>query len=413
MLVPTTGPTGTWQARAAVVNARVLGGRWDYNATNNPASGAEQRRMAMILAFTAHCEWRPQEFYDLLKYGAMTCMDQGSVVGDIVCDSINSTGGDMVKVYGPSFGTIVENMYGRTADDMVSVQTKEPPAFFNYMPAYGDCLGVQVFNVRGGKNASSTSGVIFYCSPNETMKDVEADGVHGNFAGAAVRFQAGDGFAGVLLSAKARHITANATLAAQIGGGGGGATMRFGAIVVEDATHNPAAVNSDFISVSTSSTGNKLTLRGCVSEVDSLSSPTWPTGSAAVCALVSGAVNVINVDDCEMNGVAGNARFMQLANGSSVRQINIRDSRLSGNQGVNVLASPAVTPLIKFDGCDLNLTYGVNAAASANVVAVGNTLNNATVLVRQTAGTVTLAHGGNQLLGTSSLTTGTVTASAW
>lgn len=416
-LRPSTAPTTGFVVRDAVVGAFVIGGIWDYNATNNPGlAGEEQRRLCMISAFTAFCGFRPTELRDLLKYGICSCMDLGSIHGDVRSNSFNATGGDLIKVYGPAYGTIARNLYGRTGDDMCSIQTKEPPVFINYMPAFGDCIGCRLENVNGtGENAGSTSGAIMYGSPNENMVNCWIDGLHGVFSGQAARIQGGDTLAAVILTAKVRNITAQAPNAVIVGGGGGGSTLRFGHIDLSEIVQNPSTATSDCISIGANATGDMLSIPTFAAVFDSVTTPTWPTGSAAVCIAVSGTVDQINVSDTTMIGVAANARFMQLAANASVRTINVIGSKLEGNQGINIISPQARVPTITFTGCDLDLAYGVNAAASVNVTAVGNTLvlDSGEALVRQTGGTVNLAHGGNTIIGIGTLTTGTVTATAW
>jgi len=414
MRLPNTAPTTGFTCKAATVNAHVSGGgTWDYNFAGNP-DGAATNKHAMIFAGVMGCSVAPEaRFANLLKYAVNFGASRAGKWGCVA--EVSGTDGDIIKGYGPSYGDIIHKVTGRCGDDGVSLQTREPAAFAQYMFSYGDIIGskIQDINLECSDTSAISIGVL-YCSPGEWADGVVFDGIHGRAGGNAVRVQPGDGLTGsVCGKVTILNVDANSTLAAVIGGGSGSPTFTVGQVEIGSCSHNPKTITDSCFEVKTSVTIQSLTVRDSESAVDSLASPTWPTGSAAVYLLIGGTVNVLNAERCNMNAVAANGRFIQLSNGSAARQISLVGCRLYGNQGVNVIATPAIVPHITYTGCDLDLAYAVNAPASVDVVMMGNTLNGATVGVRQTAGTATLAHGGNKLNGTAALTSGTVAATAW
>jgi len=413
--LPSTAPTGSWQAKRATVGAMLSSVTLDCNALNN-VGGSPQQKHGVLWVGTANSTIRDIKVRNALKYGLMTCASTGLRINGVTGnDTASGDSSDTVKIYGPDFGTVARGIFGYSGDDGISVQPKEPAAYFGYMPAYGDCIGTVIGDVNAVCTRASTSLAVVYCSPNEYVGGILVDGVMGRSSGQAVRIQPGDNFAGAqLFSATISRVTANAASSSiRIGGGTGTSNFQVGKIVLNDCEHNPRTLAEPFIDVSSIVVGDKLTVRDCQSAVDSLVTPTWPTGSAAVFLQIGGGFDSVSVHECNMNGTSANARFVQLSNASNCRRIAVKGSRLKGNQGVNIIATPTQVPDVYFEDCDIDLTFGVNAPASVNVVAVGNTLNGTTVLVRQTAGTVTLAHGGNKLNGTASLTSGTVSATAW
>lgn len=413
--LPSTAPTGSWQAKRATVNAHVSGGIWDYNNAGN-ADSANQQKHAFMVAGTANSSVYGVKIANCLKYGVLTCASRGLRITDVTVTYTSSAAStsDSIKVYGPDYGTVVDGVYGAPHDDCVSVQTKEPAAFLGYMPAFGDCIGTTLRNINSTSATGTVSGAVIYCSTNEYMGGITVDGVHGRYAAQAVRVQPGDNFAAAqLASATIRGVDANSTVTVRVGGGTGTSDFQIGKLGIEECEHNPRALTDTFIDISSIVNAELIRIAGCQSAVGPLTAPTWPTGAAAVFCAMAGTAELLSLTGCEMNAVAANGRFVQLANASSVRRVNVRDCRLLGNQGVNVMATPGQVPDILFDGNDMNLAYGANIAASANVTAVANTLNGATILARQTAGTATLTHGGNKLNGTAALTSGTVTATAW
>ena len=154
---PTTTATGTITGRLAATHIRVLNGIWNYNfGTNNQNNtGAHVMQLSGIYNLDVQNIRGKNTMKYLVCLGGVANYRVSGVGGDV----LNS---DTVKVYGPAFNGLVQNLWtGSGGDDIFSAQTKEPPAYAQFDFCQGDVLGLIVENVGGH---TTTSGVILYPS---------------------------------------------------------------------------------------------------------------------------------------------------------------------------------------------------------------------------------------------------------
>jgi hypothetical protein len=154
---PTVTATGSIVARPASSHIRVLNGIWNYNfGTNN-----QNNTGAHIIKISGVYDLDIQNIRgkNTMKY--LVCL------GGVANYRVNGVGGDVlnsatVKVYGPAFNGLVQNLWtGSGGDDIFSAQTKEPPAYSQFDFCQGDVLGLIVENVGGH---TTKSAVILYPS---------------------------------------------------------------------------------------------------------------------------------------------------------------------------------------------------------------------------------------------------------
>lgn len=405
-----TSPSASgWNIKKANVKSRVIGGVWNYDATNN-AGGAYDKKHAIYFAGVANSSV-DISVKDNLKYAFVSCADYRGRYKVACATSAGIVGSDIVKVYGPSCGTVVHEVTGKCGDDAVSFQTKEPPAFAAYQMAYGDIIGCKAIDTTVDSPVANISAVVAYGSPGEHM-DVVADGIHGAINGAAFRAQAGDSITGANISSVVcRRVTASARLAAQIGGGSGG-MLQIGLAYIENPVHNPLQSTDSCIETKSTATIKHLVIDGLDSNVGSVASPAWPS-STAVGILLAGTVTQLSVIGASINGSQTNYRAIQVSNGANVRKINVSRSQAKVNRLVNLQATGGATPTISLSDNYIEAPQVVVCASGANVHAVGNEFVGATGgVVQQSAGTVTLTHGANTLSGGSVITSGTVGTTA-
>ena len=409
--LPSTAPTTGFKARKANVNIHIEGGIFDGNTAGNPG-WTNLQGSCIVFSGVANCGIKQPTFVDYPYHGLTVSADYAGVYEEFFANISSAYGGDMVKLYGPACGTVIRKCSGRTFDDIVSVQSKDSAAYVQYQPSYGDIIGVKVQDTTINTDTSrGVGGVVLYSSPNEYTGGVEIDGVHGTCDQRAVGIQAGDNLAGVIFSVTVRRVTANSYPAISIGGGGGTATVSCDRLTIEECDQNPQNATADFFQVTSNFTGNIVTIRKSGQAVNSIASPYWPNGGGGLWANLNGTVNVLNIEDCSFNGNTSNAIMGRTANGASYRNINIRNTFMSGLVGIQVQATPGVTPNISVTDCDITCSLGaVKGDASCNVYAAGNTLNSTSSLVNRTAGTVNLTDGGQKAFnGSSTLTSGAVT----
>lgn len=409
---PTAGtvPSASgWNIKKATVKCRVIGGVWNYDAPAN-AGSVDEKKHAIYFAGVANSSV-DIAVKDNLKYAFVACADYRGRYKVSCQISSGVTGSDIVKIYGPAVGTVVQDVSGKCGDDAVSFQTKEPPAYAAYQMAYGDIIGCKAIDTTVDSPVANISAVVAYGSPGEHM-DVVADGIHGAINGAAFRAQAGDSITGANISSVVcRRVTASARLAAQIGGGSGG-MLQVGLARIENPVHNPLQATDPCIETKSTATIKHLVVSALDSNVGDVASPAWPS-STAVGILLAGVVKQFSLLDSSLNGSQTNYRAVQVSNGAAVNKINVGRTQAKVNRLVNLQATGAVTPTISLSDNYIEAPQVVVCASSANVHAVGNEFVGATGgVVQQSAGTVTLTHGANTLSGGSVITSGTVGTTA-
>lgn len=133
-------------------------GMLDYNNVNNNSVANMQKVNATIIA---GC-------YDLWVEG-LRCLNPNKYAFDFACLNKayigNSKGdaawvvpyanNDTVKIYGPSFDVVVENLGGKCFDDVISFQTQEPAGHYTKIITTGDIINCTARNIVGFAYAMS------------------------------------------------------------------------------------------------------------------------------------------------------------------------------------------------------------------------------------------------------------------
>ena len=158
MRAPTATATGTIIGRKAVENLSIKNIGVNYNAGPNGGSGNNLH--AMVLAgvwnLTVDSVFGKNTQKYLVCTGALSRYTLKNIGGAV----LNS---DALKVYGPAFGGVVENIYAsKSGDDFISFQTREPSAYAAYDFCHGDVLGA---SVKGLNGTSMTGAFLLYASP--------------------------------------------------------------------------------------------------------------------------------------------------------------------------------------------------------------------------------------------------------
>lgn len=169
--LPTTGPSGSTVARKANKCIRLKGGIWNYNKTGgNTGTGSDFH--AVIVGHVWDAKATDMRFRDTLKYGicfgACAHLEWDNVGGEEI-------GSDCVKVYGPVFGILGNNLHvGNGGDDILSLQTREPAAYVAYDWTQGDVIGAVINGIQG---RSRTAGFPLYASPAGVLDGIQINGL--------------------------------------------------------------------------------------------------------------------------------------------------------------------------------------------------------------------------------------------
>ena len=146
----------TWKALKSTVGCELIGGKWDFNLTNNLIATQTTDTMCMIYTFTACSKIDPFGFIDTKKY----CIMLGCVrhVDIPKCYGI-SAGSDGIKVYGPAKDVRVGRITGTFHDDCISTQTYEADGFAGYRMTFGDISDVHCESINA---KSTTAAAVVY-----------------------------------------------------------------------------------------------------------------------------------------------------------------------------------------------------------------------------------------------------------
>ena len=186
--VPSASPGSQVWLKTPNIGQRIIcDGVINYNATeNNSASGVNN--FAVIMAGVSPTIERAN-FIDVKKY----CVCIGAALRPVV-KNIHAikTNSDILKLYGPIFGGVVDMISGVCNDDGVSIQPKEPPAYSQYDWTNGDILDVSINNIK--LQSTSTSPFAIYATSGEFVTNIKVDNVWAaEHSSIPVRIQSGSG----------------------------------------------------------------------------------------------------------------------------------------------------------------------------------------------------------------------------
>lgn len=398
---PSTSPTGSALAVLADSNIEVEGGIFDMAYPSVNTGGTNYQRHAILMCGVAHLRVHGQTFKNVQKYGMQTNGTYDSKISDISGDITLSDG---VKVYGPAVLTTVENVSGLFGDDVVSLQTKEPPAYIGNQLLWGDMINPTV----RGISASSTVGtgvVALYPSASEYTGGVYIGNVTGKQ----------DGGAGVALlcaiaSSSIDDITienVSATGAANVRLNGTASTTTINSMTIRGMKLEPAdyaSLTSGNLMSSDATWAIKTLNLYDIAAVNSA----WNLASNYIVSLAC-AITTLNVNGANISLGANNCNVFQL-NGA-VEKVNLDKVLTSGTVGT-LLALSAGTPTVSITNSDIN-SYGCLATTVAcDINFTGNRFNvGANGIVRSNAAVaINIRSGGNKFNAGSLYTVGSGTA---
>lgn len=153
--LPAGAPTGGVFAVAATQHVTITGGTWDYNYDGTFATGELDRNG--VYNWGVYNVWMRNvrvdacAKYDYCWLAHKDCgFDQAGT---------NKTNSDICKIYGPGVHFRGRGIFGECGDDACSMQTREPPAFANYQPYWGDVIDCSVEDIDA---VSPTSLAVLY-----------------------------------------------------------------------------------------------------------------------------------------------------------------------------------------------------------------------------------------------------------
>jgi hypothetical protein len=149
---PTGIPINVKQADSHIVIDG--GGTFDYNGTNNASAPTTQKDNSLILAGIHDLRLSNLYGQNSVKYFLDTdaldfaIMDhvQGAPTWTTARAQLN---GDCIKVYGPAYNVLVENVDGNCGDDTLSFQPEEPSTHTDQVISSGDIYNATARNIKG------------------------------------------------------------------------------------------------------------------------------------------------------------------------------------------------------------------------------------------------------------------------
>lgn len=379
--------SGSVTAKAADHNIKIHGGGiWDYNYPNN--SSTDMRNHAIIIGHAADVE------IDIHgKNASKYVLNVGAVRNFDVKVHSDNTNSDLIKVYGPAFfGEAMATGYG--ADDLCTMQTKEPTAFAAYRWTYGDLLGVKI-SAHGYTGADGASLCGIYLSANEYADDCVIGNVKGYSAGSAVKIWGDTGVA-----------TVNAGF--------------FGSIKIEN--DSGAGLSTKALLDVIYCTGKRLELLRpsfnpiAATDIGVEIAVTALLGQFVINGMDFNPVVAYTGEICQIDGTVGSldlinnnlykGGLVQIGGTSTVRTINASHNHLDGAKDLIYIAPSAPRPVVNLNNNDFksntNLrVIGCDSANGLDVNANGNTFYGLTFgIVRGNVAScpITIRSGGNSFL---------------
>lgn len=170
------------QAKKANVNVSIEGGVWNQfydtgggSFNTGAAAGSHQERVALRIGGAANVRVSSMTVKRACKYLINVGGCRDFRISDITAGYSFS---DMVKVYGPAYGGVIERLNGRGDDDVVSLHPREYTDFDpGWQWTYGDVLNVTIREINAAN--SRGSAVVCYGYGGYYIDGVSIDGVRG------------------------------------------------------------------------------------------------------------------------------------------------------------------------------------------------------------------------------------------
>lgn len=360
--LPTAVPTGAVVAVAATKNTIISGGIWDYSYDTTMATGLNP--MGFVNIGTYKVFVRGLTINQCAKYLLYWSATLNCGHSDLWCDETNSDG---VKVYGPAIGYRGDGIRGAIKDDGCSFQTKEPSAYIQYQPYFGDVIDCEVKNIAV---KSTTSQAVFYTGSLATgymdecrfvnVAGVSPSGIRAVNNMTAVDAVALDYSAGALWvdGLAGDYVTPVSLEQIQLQRWG---LRNFRASTSRVVPQDQINVNVNFYA------------RDAVFDLGSFDSPSI-TGGGGFCINFNGGADLLAVM-CGAKSYGGQPRVIQLSSASSVKELLIEKSNSDCDQIVECFAPNSPTIIVR------NSRVGGAALLSARtdctLVLEGNDITNA------------------------------------
>lgn len=152
--MPTAVPAGSVNAVNATKNTIIQGGIWDYSFDGTGSAGLNPHAILNVGVYRVFTNGITVN--NAAKYLNYWAASLNCGFNDVRSDGTNS---DAVKVYGPAVGFRGDGVRGTIKDDGCSFQTREPAAYIQYQPYFGDVIDCRVKNIAV---KSTTSQAVFY-----------------------------------------------------------------------------------------------------------------------------------------------------------------------------------------------------------------------------------------------------------
>lgn len=391
---PASSPTGTAKVCSATTGTTITGGIWDYDWDNNSAAN-DYNSLGLCLHGTANCEIRDVEVNNCAKY----CVTLEATL-DCRVTKLRSqyNRSDGLKVYGPSFGTVIDGLSGRIGDDVVSVQAAESaPITYPYQlySAGGDIRGVTAKNLDMTTYSGGSQFVLYTKSGLETV-GVVAEGLDG-YSQTGLVFRI-DGDAG----SKAKDVTIR-----RIRGQSGGTyqatfgTSEIDNLLIQDWIPNPKTLTDvPLIQLTATFAFGRMTFDGIVADVTG-----WIAsgGTPIVTSGASGSQLIFK--NCEIRSALSYTSGLLVTTGGTLDQIIVDGCDIpSSSSALYISTGTTISQIVltknNFDG----VPAAVKSLVSTSISASGNRFHNLTQGVVRCEGTSTCTlrtDGTNVFSGTS------------
>lgn len=379
--------SGSVTAKAADHNIKIHGGGiWDYNYPNNSSSDA--RNHAIIIGHAADIE------IDIHgKNASKYVLNLGAIRNFKAKVHADKTNSDLLKIYGPAFfGSGHASGYG--ADDLVTMQTREPTAFAAYRWTYGDLLGVDI-SANGYTGAVGTSLCGVYLSANEYVDDCSVSDVKGYSAGSAVKIWGDPDVA-----------TANAGFYGAIrveNNSGWGLSTKTLLDVIYCTGKRLELLHPSFNPIGATDIGIEVAVTSLIGQLVINGMDFNPTVAyTGVICQIDGTVGSVDL----INNNLYKGEMLIVGGTSTIRTINASHNHLDGAKDLIYIAPSAPRVVVNLNNNDFKSTtnlklIGCDSANGLDVNAVGNTFYGLTLgIVRGSAAScpITIRSGGNTYL---------------
>jgi hypothetical protein len=159
----TSAPAGTILALPAIRNFNLFGGVWDYDSANQTTTASTYQCMGLFFVGLLDSTIENVTVTNPVKFAYYLLAALNCRLKTIRGYNPNS---DVLKIYGPCNAINIDGLAGNSADDFISIQTKEfSPFTYAQFSASGDVYDVTVKNISG---YAASAGVIVHLYPSDT-----------------------------------------------------------------------------------------------------------------------------------------------------------------------------------------------------------------------------------------------------